>query len=35
MITPDEILQKAKRLYLPFLRSWVQGEKFFSLAVSQ
>jgi hypothetical protein len=33
MITPDEVIQKAKRLYLPFLRSWVQGEKFFSLSL--
>lgn len=29
MITPAEIVLKARRLYLPFLRSWVQGEKFF------
>jgi hypothetical protein len=29
MITPAEIIQKAGRLYLPFLRSWVQGENFF------
>jgi hypothetical protein len=33
MITPDEIIQKAKRLYLPFLRSWVQGENFFPLSL--
>lgn len=29
MITPTEILQKARRLYLPFLQSWVRGETFF------
>ena len=29
MITPTEILQKASRLYLPFLQSWVRGETFF------
>lgn len=29
MITPAEIIEKAGRLYLPFLRSWVQGETFF------
>ena len=29
MITPAEIIQKAERLYLPFLRSWIQGTNFF------
>jgi hypothetical protein len=29
LITPDEIRQKAARLYLPFLSSWLQGEEFF------
>jgi hypothetical protein len=29
MITPAEIIQKAERLYLPFLQSWVQRESFF------
>src|SRR5262252_5583553 len=29
MITPAEIIQKAERLYLPFLQSRVQGESFF------
>ncbi|HEU5382504.1 MAG TPA: Wadjet anti-phage system protein JetD domain-containing protein [Ktedonobacteraceae bacterium] len=33
MITPGEIIQKAGRLYLPFLRSWVQGEHFFPLSL--
>lgn len=33
MITPGEIIQKAGRLYLPFLRSWVQGERFFPLSL--
>ncbi len=29
MITPAEIIQKVERLYLPFLRSWMQGATFF------
>ena len=31
MITPSDIRQKAARLYLPFLRAWLQEEKFFPL----
>lgn len=31
MITPDDIRQKAARLYLPFLRAWLQEEAFFPL----
>lgn len=29
MITPAEIVRKAERLYIPFLRAWLQGESFF------
>jgi hypothetical protein len=31
MITPGDIRQKAARLYLPFLRAWLQAETFFPL----
>ena len=31
MITPGDIRQKAARLYLPFLRAWLQEERFFPL----
>ena len=31
MITPDDIRQKVTRLYLPFLRTWLQEECFFPL----
>src|SRR6266516_5325828 len=31
VITPSDIRQKAARLYLPFLRAWLQEEKFFPL----
>jgi hypothetical protein len=33
MITPDEIVAKAARAYLPFLRAWVRGESFAPLAI--
>ena len=32
MITPGDIRQKATRLYLPFLRAWLQEEPFFPVA---
>lgn len=31
VITPGDIRHKAARLYLPFLRAWLQGEAFFPL----
>lgn len=33
MITPDDIVAKASRAYLPFLRSWIRGEPFAPLAI--
>lgn len=29
MITPEEIVRRAERLYVPFLRAWLRGESFF------
>jgi hypothetical protein len=33
MITPNEIVAKAARAYLPFLRDWVSGERFVPLNI--
>jgi hypothetical protein len=34
MITPDQIVAKAARAYLPFLQAWLRGEPFTPLAMS-
>lgn len=31
MITPDDVQQRAARLYLPYLRAWLRAETFFPL----
>jgi hypothetical protein len=33
MLTPGEIVQRAERFYLPYLRAWLQETPFFPLAL--